>query len=357
MSRVPPVSPLNPGGDRQFQAAWEDLLRIVNRPHRNRFTVAVTLDDATPQGYGAVGMRAVDTIGGNAPDYVVGMSNCTALSTSALSVGTLRAVSFRVDEPRRITTVAFRVTGAGGAGSKGRLAIYSSKNDIDGDWYPDRLLWQGTEHDTNASTGTLSTSTALDLLPGRRYWAVYWCGTSAPTVNTVPVAAQGTDLASAAGTPTTYVSATLTYSSSGFPTFFPSGGIGVATVSPAIMLTMTRPTTYAATTNRVAMTVPESGVYVLNAVRIVKASALPRTANARPYVLVEAGVLSGATFNAVGQYDSRTDTLGVGLYRSLAKNIEVALREGESLAARVTQGGWPPVMVRDATVSFDIGVL
>jgi hypothetical protein len=242
MPLVPPITPTNPGGDRQFQTAWEDLLRVLNRAHRNRIVVAVPLANPVPQGYGQVDRYAVDSIGGNAPDYVLGRTNCTALSTSALSTNTLRAVPFRVEEPRRITSVAFRVTVAGGAGSKGRMAIYDSKGDeSEGNWYPNQKVWQGTEFNTNASTGTKATSTTLDLKPGRRYWAVYWCGTSAPTVNAVPVAANGCDLASAAGTGTTYLSVALTYTSTGFPQTFPSGAIGVSTVAPALMLTMTRP--------------------------------------------------------------------------------------------------------------------
>lgn len=358
MPLVPPITPTNPGGDRQFQTAWEDLLRVLNRAHRNRIVVAVPLANPVPQGYGQVDRYAVDSIGGNAPDYVLGRTNCTALSTSALSTNTLRAVPFRVEEPRRITSVAFRVTVAGGAGSKGRMAIYDSKGDeSEGNWYPNQKVWQGTEFDTNASTGTKATSTTLDLKPGRRYWAVYWCGTSAPTVNAVPVAANGCDLASAAGTGTTYLSVALTYTSTGFPQTFPSGAIGVSTVAPALMLTMTRPTSWTSTLSQIGWVAPEGGVYEVRGAKVVKATAMPRVPSGRAFAQIEATVISGSKVDVLGSYDSREDALGAGSPRTLASNVGRVLKENDALAARVTVGGWPPPEVRDATILFDIGVL
>lgn len=355
MTYQPPIQPMYPGGNREQTQAWEDLLGLLNQQYRNEFQVTVPCRAAWP---GILNVAAVDSLSGTEPGYVVNRSSNTALSATALSTNTMRAVPWVCTTGWRISKVSINITVAGGAGSKARLLLYASRDDRNGNWAPWTLLWRGDEID-GTGTGLKSTTTYLELEPGRVYWWVYWCGTAAPTVNTVPVASVNTYAGSGGGTGTTMVTVASTYSSATIPKVFPTGGVTATTVPPAIVLTMTRPSTVTGTSSTLGWTAPYDGAYALRRVWLTKASALSKNPTNFPSVTVNAYVANAGKKSLVGAFDSRTGGLGAVVPRLLSNSddLSLGLKRGDVLLVETSQIGWPPIDVGDATVQFDIGVL
>jgi len=354
MTYAPPIQPMYPGGNKEQTQSWEDLLSILNQQYRNEFPILVPCRPAYP---GILDVAAVDSLTGTEPNYVVNRSGNTALSATALSINTLRAVPWRCTTGWRISKVSFNVTVGGAAGSVGKLALYGCRDDLNGDWKPWSLLWSGDAF-TTTGTGLKTTNATLELEPGRVYWWAYWCGTAAPTVNTVPVASVDTYAASGGGTGTTMVTVASTYAAT-FPTVFPTTGVTATSVPPAILLTFTRPSTVTGTKATIGWTVPYDDAFALRRAWLTKAGILPKNQSNNPSVVVNAYMARGGKKNLIGSFDSRNGGLGAAVPRRISDSDDIALtlQRGDVLLVETSQIGWPPTDVGDATVQFDIGVL
>ena len=116
--------------------------------------------------------------------YIISQRNVTTLTTGAPAINTVWAMPFWCFHEYVVDTINVYVTVAGGAGSAIRLGVYDNR--VDSDFRPDRLV-QGSGSISTTSTGIKTfTPTNLQLEPGMLYWFVFFCGTSAPTINTLP---------------------------------------------------------------------------------------------------------------------------------------------------------------------------
>lgn len=107
------------------------------------------------------------------------------MTTASVATGTLYAYPFISGRGGTLDRIAFNVTTVGGAGSVARVGIYTATSDTN--LYPDALVVDGGEQNTNASTGVKSSNINISLTPNKLYWLVFLCGTSAPVVRGLQV--------------------------------------------------------------------------------------------------------------------------------------------------------------------------
>jgi len=159
------------------------------------------------------------------------------VSTVAPAINTLIAIPFLNGKERSIDRLAFEVITGGAAGSVARVGIYTN-SEVDGELYPKKLVIDGGEYDTTAN-GIKSTSINAGILlaGGRIYWAVYFCGVSAPTLRAI----LGGGCANFLGFSSSVFSAsrnrlTIAQGYGALPADFPAGaGVSLATI-PMILV-------------------------------------------------------------------------------------------------------------------------
>lgn len=112
-------------------------------------------------------------------------ANCLALSTVAAAIDKIWCLPIML-EAGELDTMGFEVTGAGGAGNKARIFLFSNKADTK--LWPGKLLAAGTEEDGTATTVKETTLSNLKVDRGL-HWILYANGSG--TVCTVRAAAVG----------------------------------------------------------------------------------------------------------------------------------------------------------------------
>lgn len=109
------------------------------------------------------------------------------LSNTAFSTGVLHALPFLSGRGGTLDRLAFFVSTGGGGGSVARAGIYNNTSDTN--LYPSSLVVDGGEFVTT-TTGLKAATISQALAPNSLYWFVYICGTAAPTIASLPTAAQ-----------------------------------------------------------------------------------------------------------------------------------------------------------------------
>jgi hypothetical protein len=123
---------------------------------------------------------------GGSNTYAVGLQNCSTLTTGAPAINEIWCVPFIPNQRIAITSIGFRVTSAGGAGSKARVGIYDMQSQSD--FMPKHLIYDSGEFSTTTTGNKQNTSISVVLEPGQMYWFAYLAGTAAPTIRTIPPA-------------------------------------------------------------------------------------------------------------------------------------------------------------------------
>lgn len=347
----------DPGGNADLTRAWRDLARLLNRPHRSEYTVAIPCEDALALGHGPTASFPTSLYGLSAMDLVPGQVSGAAL-TAGLTLGnnSIKAIPFMVDHALTVTAMSLHVT-TNVANAKARVGIYSSKDDLRGDYNPDQLLVKSDELNL-ATTGIKTFSCSVGLEPGHVYHAVALSYTAAPVINSLAVGAVHALGHMSGGTALTHVSVAYTLgSTTGLPSVFPTGSVIQSSAIPAIYLTLGPNSSHVATLTRCGAGPATTG-HVLKRVRLLKAGGQGRTDSGKPGWKVVAKVAGSGEASAVGTYESRVDALGTNKVRVISDgDIETPIPAGSVFQAEITQYGWPKVSVRDAVVLFDVGVL
>lgn len=341
--------------------AVASLRDLLNRTSARTRTIPVPLRDLVPRTYDLAYFQATyqnQTTHGLAIEQwrEAGRANAAGASNVAYGVNRLVAVPFVVNAPFLIDTIAFRVLTAGSAGSKARIGIYDSIDDQYGKPYPGTLLSYGSEVDTTG-TGVKSATVSLSAEPGHVYWMAYWCGTAAPVIRSIPSAGMaafpGTDSAMPT-TPYWGVYASLTYSSGGLPSAFPSGSSMLAESgpqAPALCYRQNENPSWSRTTYHHAYLPREAGWKLRAAVLVPGSDLTDRSTSVR----VDAGLLLEDEFTEIGEpFNSLNDTLRSRAEFDLVTE-DVVVPVGTRLVARVQQSGWPAVSLDDACVEFHLG--
>lgn len=330
------------------------LLTALNDPTFLLRTVAVPLDDNTVDGRSYYGLVSSKTLGGNNSEYVANSNNSTATVNAVLSVNTLRAVPFIHSNGFRISAFGFSVTTGGAAGSVGRAGIYDCNDDLRGDCYPKRLLYETGEISTT-STGRKNTTPNLDLEEGRMYWAVYLCGVAAPTVSAVPVAGVDVLLGASSGvgsTRETHISVAYTYAA--LPQTFPTTAVVQTSQPPALFYTYTQVSSPRRTLT-IPLFSPRYAGFSLRGVRVSRGATLTAADGAGiPYTVAYAKVRGTAGDHTIGTYDSRKNRLTPGSpFDMTGGDIERPLAKGEEVVMVIEQSGWPKVSLLGGTAFVD----
>lgn len=346
-----PFQPMPPSDDVTSRRSWSELLRLLNRPHRNEYTVAVPCEDALVLGHGPFATFPTQVYGASAIDMTVGqVAQAAHVVDLTVGTGSIKAIPFMVNHTWDLTSLSINVT-TGVATSKARVAIYDSVDDDGGDYNPHERIVGSDEFDCS-TTGVKAYATSISLRPGRVYHAAFLGYTAAPKVGSVPVGAIGSMGQTSGFAPITHVTVAYASGATGFPAFFPTGNVIALTAIPAICLTFSATSAHTASIIRCGPG-PELDGTVLRRVRLVKASSLGRTDSTKPSVVVKA-MVSGAV---VGTYDSTMNALGANEPRHLTdSDVDRPIPAGSVLQVEVSQRGWPKITMRDASVLFDLGV-
>lgn len=357
MTLALPYPLTDPGGNADLTRAWRQLAQLLNRPHRSEYTVAIPCEDALALGHGPTASFPTSMYGLSPMDLVPGQVSGAAL-TAGLTLGTnsIKAVPFMVDHALTVTALSLHVT-TNAANAKARVGIYSSKDDLRGDYNPDQLLVKSDELDM-ATTGIKAFSCSVGLEPGHVYHAVALSYTVAPVINSLAVGDVHALGHMSGGTALTHVSVAYTSgSTTGLPSVFPTGSVIQSTAIPAIYLTMGANSSHVATLTRCGAGPAVTG-HVVKRVRLLKASGQGRTDSGKPGWKVVAKMAGSGEATTLGTYESRVDALGTNKSRTISDgDIDKVVPAGAVFQAEITQYGWPKVSVRDAVVLFDVGVL
>lgn len=352
-----PFNPYVPRGDLEVQRSIEDLARLLNRPHRNEFTVACPCEDAVQVGRPQYGIVPTDAyFGGSTVSRVAGSANCTALAGAAIGTNSLKAVPFIVDHAFTLTALACQCTTLN-ATSKARVGIYSAHEGLRGDWAPQALIVSSGEFDCGSTGVKRTSSLSVALEPGNVYFAVFLAYTANATVNTIPVAGVDNLGESVDGTYTTHLSVAYTTGATlGLPPVFPTGSVVQTGAPPAMYLTFSQSSTHAASITR-SVCAPFLDGMTLRRVRLVKSSAQARTQSA-PSALIRALVSDETGSSVVGSFDTATDGIRGNAPRRIdgGADLNRRLSPGVVLQAETTQRAWPKLSMRDATVLFDVAL-
>ncbi len=154
--------------------------------------------------------------------WYAGFQNQIATATQSTSVDVIRLQPFVISRQVVLDRIAFELTTAGGAGSKGRVGIYASTS-IE-NLYPANLLVDGGEFALDGATGVKSSTISLTLGAGV-YWFASLFGVAAPTLRTPVAGSYGHILGapSTIGAPNLRAQVSLAYTS--LPATLPGGGI------------------------------------------------------------------------------------------------------------------------------------
>ncbi len=286
-------------------------------------------------------------------NYVCGEVGGTALTTAAPAVNTFIAVPFVAATPYPIDQIAFEVTTVSGANGKARIGIYRSTTSQNGAFYPGDLMVQAADTAVSGSTGIkTTTTTGLSLVEGDLYFAAYLCGTAAPTIRAVPVAAAWPSMglpSTFGATPQLAYTVASTYSASvGLPSTFPSGATAHTSAIPAIALRFTSPSTFSRN-----LAVVSPGVCRLQRARILSSADVAQQTTG-PYFTLAAAVRRGSSASILGTFDSRVNRIDAGIPWKLtgAKALERDLLEDDLLEVQVLQSGKPLADISDLRVQF-----
>ena len=144
-----PFQPYMPRSDPETFRFAESITRLLNRPYRSEFCVAVPCEDALLVGRGLFGLSPADLIGGQNAVRVAGAIGCTAMVEATIAVDSIKAVPFIWGNGFPITAIGCNVT-TGVATSKARVGVYDCEADIDGNFAPRNLIVGSADLDCSA---------------------------------------------------------------------------------------------------------------------------------------------------------------------------------------------------------------
>jgi hypothetical protein len=340
-------------------SAMRALIGQLNDPNFLTRTLAVRLGDPAPDTRDINSLVPAQRLANGSREWIANASGCTALTNAVIPVNTLKAVPFVQGHGFRTTAFGFSVTTGGAANSVARAGIYNCADDLNGDFYPKTLLYD-TGSKVTIGTGAITGGAAtLDLEEGRVYWGVYVCGTAAPTVATVPVAAVGCTLGAIGGAApvhTTHLSGAYTYAA--LPQTFPLSGFTVQTTAPVALFQTLGVPSESVKSQTIPLFSPRTAGYTLRGVRVSKGTTVRRSigsavANA-PYLILKAQVRSTSGTQTLGTFDSRSATLTAGAPVELVPgNNDYRLAAGQEVVLTSEQYGWRKISLRDATAFVD----
>lgn len=333
--------------------AWDALNGDLNSYASRGFPMSMPLADAyESHAVGTVG--AATTLGSLEPFYILGASNQSALTTAAFTTNRLHAIPFVHEHGFRLSRIGFScVTGAGSATAV--LGIYDSKTEGGFDLYPNRRLWNSAAFAPTASGVTHENTANLDLTPGSVYWAVYLCGTAAPTLRALPATILSTAGAVTAGsgilTPSTYIYVALAYTAT-LPANFPTGGVVTSGVAPAIHVALSKGGVVLASTR--PLWASDADGWTLRSSSLLAGSTKQSGASSLASLGVTLRLRTGAGARDLGAFDSRTQKVGPGDVFPLTRNADIPIPRGSILEAYVEQRGWPVLSVADCSVTWTL---
>jgi hypothetical protein len=300
------------------------------------------------------GLVQTDTFAGALNFYAANSGNCAPTTTSVFAVDVLRAVPFIISNGFGVQAIGFGVSTGGGAGSVARTGIYDSADDLNGNLYPNRLIYDAGEKDTT-TTGWKTTTTAQLLEEGRVYWMAYTCGVAAPTVTSIPPV--GTDallgLRVTATPPIRLTHITVARAYAALPLTFPSGASAVAAGPPCLVYSFTRPSS-TRKVRYVPLYAPATTGFMLRSVRLAKGDALRVTDPGRPYVILTAMTRGASGTRTLGVFDSRKNALVAGAdFRMNAEDVDFPMSVDDEAVMQIEQFGYPKVSLRDCTAFVD----
>lgn len=326
---------------------------LLNDPRFLERTVAMRLDDSAIDGRSMFGLVGTDTIAGSLQFYTANSSNSSGTTNTVFAVDTLKAVPFIVSNGFGVQALAFVVTTAGGGGSVARVGVYDCQDDLNGNIYPNRLLVDGGEQDTTG-TGVKTSTIALLLEEGRMYWLAYTCGTSAPTISSIPPVGCDALLGMRAQNPpvrATHLTVARAYAA--LPFTFPTGAAVSAAGAPCLMYAFTRPSS-----TRKVRTVPvyhpASEGFMARRVRLSKGDGLRVTDPGRPYAILTAKTRGTSGSRSIGTFDTRANSLAAGAdFRMNGVDVDFQMAVTDEVVVQIEQFGYPKVSLRDTTVFVD----
>lgn len=336
---------------RTLPGAWDALSNDLNAYASRGFPMSMGLSDPyASHGIGTVG--ASSTLGSLEPLYVLNAVNQSAMTTATYAINVLRAVPFFAERGFRISRLGFSVV-TGVANAKAVLGIYDA---IDGEGlnlYPNRKLWNSVEFTPTASNATHEDAATLDLEVGKVYWAVYNCGTAAPTLRAVPATGSSSLIGTPAGlgavTPSTYLSVASTYSST-LPTNFPTGGVVQSAVGPAIHAAIAKGSGVVASTR--PLWSPDSDRWILRSAAFLSGSVKQSGTTSLNSLAVTLRLRNTGGATVIGSFDSRSQKALPGLAFPLMSSTDLSVPKGTILEAHVEQRGWPLVTVADCALTW-----
>jgi len=274
-----------------------------------------------------------------------------ANTTSALAANFLYAYPHVIEAPYRIDGLAFEVTTAG-AGSSGRVAVYTTSDNYDQSLYPGVLVAESGSIST-ASTGVKSNTSLqpVDLEPGL-YWFCYVCSATAPTIRVLPTASVGPAIGMAAtlgASPLTSLSVAFTYAAA--PQTFPSGATVQNSVAPVMAYRLSALSQQEKVTSYEAFAARSSSFSIVK-VDLMRASDFATTTKYR-WTRIAVGIRTGTKFAALAEYDSRKNKMRGGVPFSLF-STETAIPKDSVVEVQFVQGGWPKIDLSTLSVQTSV---
>lgn len=350
------MSPLTPfATPRTIPNPWDHLQNDLNRYAGRGFPVVTPLRDCYEGGHGLYGVVGSQLWGTNDSSIVANAFGANT-TTRAVAINTLAAVPFLWDNNWPLTRILFRVT-TGAAGSAAVTGIYDCKNDLAGDIYPNRLLYNSSAFTTTANNTSHEASPNLPLLPGRLYWAVYHVGTLAPTITTITSDSVGPLIGASMGAGgiavSTHISVARTYSAT-LPSYFTSGAVVATTTPPAIGLG------YGVTGGGsvLSRTFPGWGAgeagWVVRGARLLVGSTKQTGTNPSSLVVKARIRTSQGPVDLGDGFDSRTAKATEGVPFSLTGDapLDARMDADSRVEVYIEQRGWPLLTAADCAVAW-----
>lgn len=344
-------------GTGDWQRSFQALQQRIDAKATREFSVCTRLTDSPELGRDVSSFRRTDTTTFESW-YPAGAAGAAEKLTSmTASANTLYAVPHIFTAAHRIVDLGLdTVTGSG----NGRVGIYDSRDDLAGNPYPNRLLYETGS--TDISTAAVDTLAAVDVdvEPGRIYWFAF-CASGTPTMRAVGRSL----LVPILGWPATLgadpnCGYTVAHTYAALPDPFPDGATAFSSAAlPAIFMRLDDGNLreYERVVPGFA---PSKAGYILRRARLLWPAPL-YPAEKASFITVRVGVRQADNFSSLGAFDTRTlDSVTPGTpfpltgLADIDRMLVVSDVSTELLEARVIQAGFPRVSCADALVQWDL---